>query len=516
MKIIIALIAIIITAGGGFYWLKDSFLPSETSDVPASALYTVVRGDLTVTITENGSLIAKNSERVSTKSRRGGKITFLIDEGKEVEVDEVLCTLDTTDLEERQEELALDIVQTTANLDTAKTELEIQKSDSAASVEKAGIAVTKAEQELEKYLEGDAPAERRRLEIDIKEKDNEYTRAKKNYDDSVKLLEKNYINETQVKEDKISFERADVQLIGAKRSLEIFDKYTYPMTLGDRQNAVSDAERDHENAGKRATSTIRQREVRVESEESRLTRLNNRSDEIKEEVENHTIKSPLAGIVIYGNPSEPWSRGEIKLGAQIWGGFTLFTIPDLSIMQTQLQIHEADINKVTLDQIVTVTMDTYPGLILTGKVTKIASVAGGGMNDMMRMMGGEVTTFTVEVTFEEVADITLRPGISAKAEIFIEERADILYIPIQCVFLEEGTHYCYIMNANNEPVKTKVKADISNDNYIQITEGLTEGDSVLLYNPTLGAEATTSSDDAADAGATNGAPTNPSTTGGDQ
>ncbi len=246
MKIFLAIIAIVITAGGGFYWLKDSLLPSETSGVPASALFTVVRGDLTVTITENGSLIAKNSEGVSSKSRRGGKITYLIDEGKEVEVGEVLCTLDTTDLEERQQQLDLDIVQTTANLDTAKTELEIQESDSAASVDKAGIAVTKAEQELEKYLEGDAPAERRRLEIDIKEKDNDYTRAKKNYDDSVKLLEQKYINESQVKEDKISFERADVQLISAKRNLEIFDKYTYPMTLGDRQNTVSDAQRDHE------------------------------------------------------------------------------------------------------------------------------------------------------------------------------------------------------------------------------------------------------------------------------
>ncbi len=223
----------------------------------------------------------------------------------------------------------------------------------------------------------------------------------------------------------------------------------------------------------------------------------------------------MAGIVIYGNPSEPWSRGEIKLGGQIWGGFTLFTIPDLSIMQTQLQIHEADINKVALDQVVTVTMDTYPGLILTGKVTKIASVAGGGMNDMMRMMGGEVTTFTVEVTFEEVEDITLRPGISAKAEIFIEERTDILYIPIQCVFLEEGIHYCYIMNANSQPQKTEVKADISNDNYIQITEGLDEGDSVLLYNPTLGAEATTSSD-ATDTEPANGTPSTHSTDGGDQ
>ena len=56
----------------------------------------------------------------------------------------------------------------------------------------------------------------------------------------------------------------------------------------------------------------------------------------------------------------------------MWGGFTLFTIPDLRVMKVQVEIHEADINKIKKTQRVTVTMDTYPGLVLEGEVTKIA------------------------------------------------------------------------------------------------------------------------------------------------
>ena len=44
-------------------------------------------------------------------------------------------------------------------------------------------------------------------------------------------------------------------------------------------------------------------------------------------------------------------------------------------MMVRVDVHEADINKIKQDQDVTVTMDTYPGLVLEGKVTKIASVA---------------------------------------------------------------------------------------------------------------------------------------------
>ena len=50
--------------------------------IPDEALFAVRRGTLTCTITENGSLMAKNSEKVSSQAERGGKISFLIDEGK--------------------------------------------------------------------------------------------------------------------------------------------------------------------------------------------------------------------------------------------------------------------------------------------------------------------------------------------------------------------------------------------------------------------------------------------------
>ena len=79
----------------------------------------------------------------------------------------------------------------------------------------------------------------------------------------------------------------------------------------------------------------------------------------------------------------------------------------------------------------------------------------------------------------------LSSGISAKAEIFIEERDNVLYVPMQSVFFEEGKHYCFVKRDLPAPVRVEVKPDLNNDSYVQIVEGLKEGDSVLLYNPVL-------------------------------
>ena len=485
MKSFFIVMAVAFVGGGGTYVIRNLSNAASRSGVPGEALYTVERGKLTVTITENGSLMAKNSEKISFTGRRGGNITFLIEEGKTVAKGEVLCKLDTTELEKQIQQGELDIVKTDADLNSAKTELEIQVSENVAAIEKSKITLIKAENDLEKYRDGDVPKERRNLEIAIKEARTKHSRAKKKYEDSVKLEAEKFINQSQLEQDQIDFERSEIQMTGADRDLELFEKYTLPMTMVDKQTALKDAKRGVDNAGKRAKSTLRKKEVAVQSYDQRLRRITTNLDQVKKELEKFTIKSPAPGIVLYGDPSQPWYRQNIKIGAQMWGGGqTLFTIPDLSVMQVQVQVHEADINKVKVGQVATITMDTYPGMVLKGKITKIASIAGQQMGGM----SAEVKKFTVDIVIDSTKGNTLKPGISAKAEIFIDEREEVLFVPLQCVFIEEGTHYCYVMRDGNQPVRVAVKPELSNDTYLQIVEGIEEGDLVLLYNPVLKAK----------------------------
>lgn len=483
MKVPVLIGSVSIVAAG-LYWF-GSGAGGKHAGLAPEMLYTVQRGRLNVTITENGSLMAKNSEKITFMGRRGGKVSFLIEEGKSVAQDEVLCRLETKDLETQQQQLKLDINKTEADLASARTELEIQQSDNVANVEKARIAVAKAQNELEKYRDGDAPKDRRNFEVAIKEAETAFSKSKKKFEDSQKLLEQSYISKSQLEQDQIDFERADIKLTSAQRDLELFDKYTLPMTVTDKDAALKDAQRGLENAEKRASSQLRQKQVAVESQEQRLTELRKNLKEVEEEIEKSTIKAPCPGIVIYGDPSQPWYRDEIKLGGQVWGGFTLFTIPDLRVMQVQVQIHEADINKIKVDQPATVTMETYPGVVLKGKVAKIASIAGG--NNRNWRSNDEVKKFTVDIVLDGTGGVDMKPGISAKAEIFIAELQDVVSVPRQCVFIEEGLTFAFVVRSGRAE-RVSVKTEISNDSLVQIGDGLSAGDQVLLYNPSLGSQ----------------------------
>src|SRR5262249_53373440 len=209
------------------------------------------------------------------------------------------------------QQINLDIVQADANLENSKNELEIQKTDNAAAIEKAQIALDKSQKELERYRDGDAPGDRRKLEVAIKEAETQNSRSKKKFEDSQALFSQDYINKSQLEQDQIDYEAAQVKLDGAQRDLAMFEKYTLPMTTTDKETAVRDAERERGNADLRADSARRQKEVNVEQNDKRLAKLKERLDKNQKEIEKMTVKAPSPGIVLYGDPDQPWNRDNI-------------------------------------------------------------------------------------------------------------------------------------------------------------------------------------------------------------
>jgi HlyD family secretion protein len=465
----------------GGAWFVPWNAAAAAGPTPTRDLFSVQRNDLRITLTESGTMVAKESKKVMAKVRNESKITWLIEEGKEVKEGELVVKLDEAPAKKAVEDLQLEILQTEANLKTARTESEIAEVETAAAVRKAEVGLEKTKKEAEKYRDGEAPQARRKLEVTLKDAETKFARMRKNLEDSKKLLAQNFIKKSELEDHELAFESADVQLESAKTELTLYEKYTFPMTNTDHDTKVADAEREVETAKKRGESTRGQKAVAVQQVEKRLKVQKDQLKERQEELENMTLKAPCPGIVVYGNPQEPWYRERVKVGNQVYGGYPLVTVPDLRVMQVRLQIHEADISKLKLAQKATVTTDSYPGVKLAGEVTKIASVANSNED-----WGGssEVKKFAVEITIN-TDQLQLRPGISAKVEIHIDTREKVLFVPLQSVFAEDGAHWVHVQVGEAPAQRREIKIGAANDNYMEVLEGLQEGDRVLLYNPLL-------------------------------
>lgn len=215
-----------------------------------------------------------------------------------------------------------------------------------------------------------------------------------------------------------------------------------------------------------------------------------------------TITSPMDGIVTQLNSE----LGERVVGTATMSGTTIMTISDLSVMDAEIEISETDITQVKIGDTASVEVDAFPDRVIKGLVYEISNTAkskGAGTQE-------QITNFIVKVRILD-KDVLLKPGMSCNADIKVNAKSDVMAIPIQCItareemkeeFQEESENgpqrisdekllkkekpkeVVFIVE-NTTPKKVKmvpVKTGISDDKYIEITDGL-QGDMVVVKGP---------------------------------
>ena len=184
------------------------------------------------------------------------------------------------------------------------------------------------------------------------------------------------------------------------------------------------------------------------------------------------IIAPVDGTII--------SR-EIDLGQPVAASFQapeLFTIAqDLTKMQIEVNVSEADIGKVKEGQAVTYALDGYPDSDFEGKVTQVR---------LSPTTVSNVVTYTVIVDVDN-EDLKLKPGMTANVSIITNESANVLCTPnVALKFTPDmnGPKYkqqgLWILE-NNKPKRVDIKTGVSDDSVTEvISDGIKENDSVIV------------------------------------
>ncbi|MBO6088022.1 efflux RND transporter periplasmic adaptor subunit [bacterium] len=184
------------------------------------------------------------------------------------------------------------------------------------------------------------------------------------------------------------------------------------------------------------------------------------------------IIAPVDGTVI--------SR-KIDLGQPVAASFQapeLFTIAqDLTKMQIEVSVSEADIGKVKEGQEVTYTLDGYPDSTFEGKVSQVR---------LSPTTVSNVVTYTVIVDVDN-EDLKLKPGMTANVSVITSESKDVLCVPnLALKFTPDanGPKYknqgIWILE-NNKPKRIDIETGASDDNVTEVkADGLTENTKVIM------------------------------------
>jgi HlyD family secretion protein len=186
------------------------------------------------------------------------------------------------------------------------------------------------------------------------------------------------------------------------------------------------------------------------------------------------IISPTSGIVI---------SKDIEVGQTVAASFqtpTLFTIAeDLTKMQIETNVSEADISKVKVGQVVEFTVDSYPGDMFSGKVVQIRNSPETIQN---------VVTYFVIIDVNN-DDLKLMPGMTADVTIVTTKKENILLVPgASLKFIPESNDKTVRYNRqgvwilkDDKPVRIEIETGLSDDNYTEIiSDNLKEGQKVII------------------------------------
>jgi HlyD family secretion protein len=271
-----------------------------------------------------------------------------------------------------------------------------------------------------------------------------------------------------------------VQLQKAKSDLERTRKLSEQGYLTHQE--VEAAETNHEVAMANHEAALHQ----IAQHEANLRSARHNLEEV-------TINATMDGVVTRLNVEEGESA---IMGTTNIPGTVLLTIADLSTIEAEVEVDETEVVHIKLGDSARVILDAFPDTSYAGVVTEV----GNSPIISTMVTGAQGVDFKVVVTLTEEIE-TVRPGLSADAEITVAKRDSALSIPIQSLTVRRKRDLKGFSSAdttgheeedddiegvfvveNDHAYYRAVKVGISSQKYFEVLTGLEEGEVVVSGN----------------------------------
>ncbi|HBB68104.1 MAG: hypothetical protein A2X28_11120 [Elusimicrobia bacterium GWA2_56_46] len=194
------------------------------------------------------------------------------------------------------------------------------------------------------------------------------------------------------------------------------------------------------------------------------------------------VLSPITGTVIPCESRSYYDKaGLVKTGQRVSGVYDsgnptcLMQIGDMEKMVVKLNVSEMEVLKLRKGMPVRIMADALPGLEISGTIDLIAPVAEKDGRSGIK-------SFRVEAGVPRPT-AAMRSGMTARIETVMEERKNILKMPISGLFQERGRGFAYLYVPGAAAKKIPVVTGLRNEMDVEVLKGLKEGDQVYSDKP---------------------------------
>lgn len=412
---------------------------SKGADPQLSAV--VQRGSLTAAVTASGTVRPMRSLTYrSPIPGRETEIRELAPEGTRVNEGDLIVRLETTELERERDRATQDLEQARIDVQVAEGEWEeagatlkaVSEGEGALTVEEAKATLQSAERRVE--------------------------RLRQEFGQMKPLLDKGFITREELAKTGDLLEEADTDLLLARKRTEIVVQMTHPR---ERQ---------------RATVLLAQKTSQLARARARVQETDVRRTAFDELIEACSIHALGAGLVVYEEFLGANPRRKVRVGDRVYSTQGIITIPEVSRMVVETSVSEAEVRRVNPGQTASIRAEAFPDLKLTGTVSRVGTLASTSISRPF-----EEKRFDLIISLDQ-APPELRPEMTARADIVVGSKSNVLVAPVTAIFEQNGRSIAYVIGSAGLEARV-VEPGESNDRLVEIVSGLREGERVSLTRP---------------------------------
>ncbi len=394
----------------------------STGDAPT---FVVKCGPLRISVTESGTIQAR--EQIILKSEVEGRTTilFLVEEGTVVKKGELLVELDSSRLLDERIDQQIRVQNGEAAFIRARENLAVAENQAQSDIDRAELTFEFAKQDLKKYVASEGEYQNQ-----LKAEESRITLAKEELQTAVErlkwsneLYKKEYISKSELQIDELGVKQRRLDLELTENNLRLLEDFTHPRRLAELESDVKQAEMALERARRKAKADVVQAEAELRAKQSEFNQQKDKLKKNGEQIEKTKIYAPADGLVIYATSAQTkhWRGSDEPLdeGREVREREELIYLPTATAVKAEVKVHEASLQKVSVGLPVRVTVDALPGRTFTGRVAKIAPLPDA----TMVWLNPDLKVYNTEIYLEGEGD-NLRTGMSCRAEIIIEEYDD--------------------------------------------------------------------------------------------
>lgn len=407
-------------------------------------------------------------------------IISIIPEGTMVEKDQVVCELDSSALREKAKQQEITVTQADSAMAQANEKLQITKTQNESDIAAAELKLTLAKLDLTKYKEGEYLQLEKEMQGNAEIAKEDLIRAKENYDFTKLQVKKGYRTQNEMEANRIAWAQAKLKLDGAEEKLRVLQKFDKIRNETELEANAKELERELERVKLKAASTLTQVEKDYEAQQLTSGVEHEKLDRLNKQIAACTMRAPQAGQVVYANMQSSnsfRSSGEqIEQGSTVRERQAIINLPDLNNMKVDCRIHESLIGNVRIGRNARITITSFLEHPFKGVVSHVSSVPMTG-----RWPNTDLREYETEIKLIDDPEMIrkLRPGLTAQVEIIVDNREDVLQIPVQAVQAIADKQIAYVLTPKG-PERRDLVVGQSNQSMVEIKDGVKEGELVIM------------------------------------